>query len=63
MNGEKILKIAEALKQAPELEYGIYQIIVTNKVPQKVSVIPMSGKITKYVIDNSKNRIDIEKAQ
>ena len=52
MQEEKIQKIVTALKEAPEHEYAIYQIIVCNKVPQKISIIPMSGKTTKIVINN-----------
>lgn len=52
MNEEKIKRISESLKKVPELDYGIYQIIVANKTPQKISIIPMSGRISKVVIDN-----------
>ncbi|MCP4051066.1 MAG: hypothetical protein GY730_10220 [bacterium] len=51
MQEEKINKIAKALREAPELEYAIYQIIVCNKNPQKISIIPMSGRIAKIVIN------------
>lgn len=51
MQEDKIKKIALALQDAPELEYAIYQIVVCNKVPQKISIIPMSGKTTKIVIN------------
>jgi hypothetical protein len=52
MNEEKIQRIVEGLRKVPELDYGIYQIVVTNKNPQKISIIPLSGRITKVVIDN-----------
>ena len=51
MREEKIQKIVEALREVPELEYAIYQIVMCNKVPQKISIVPMSGKIRKVVIN------------
>ena len=50
MNDKNINSIVEALKKAPEVDFGIYQIIFTDKMPRKVTLIPMSGKSTKYVI-------------
>ena len=63
MNEEEIRKITEALKKVPIVEFGIYQIIITNKRAQKVSVIPMSGKIRKVVIEQNQKKGHIEKVR
>ena len=61
MNEEEIRKIIEALRKVPLVEFGIYQIVITNKRAQKVSVIPMSGKISKVVIEQNQKKEHIDK--
>jgi hypothetical protein len=63
MNDEEIGKITEALRKVPIVEFGIYQIVITNKRAQKVSVIPMSGKISKVVIEQNQKKEHIEKVR
>lgn len=63
MNEEEIRKIIEALRKVPIVEFGIYQIVITNKRAQKVSVIPMSGKISKVVIEQNQKKGHIEKVR
>lgn len=56
MKEEHIQRIVEALRKVPDTgsEHNIYQIIEANRVPQKIEIIPQSGRIIKVAVDNRK---------